>query len=81
MVDLDAPEKSLSSRVVIDGWWKLIVPGPVKPARRFAGVPEKVALFDLKADPLEKNNVVGEQPEVIERLTKLLKAEWNPPAQ
>ncbi len=78
MVDLSAPEKSLSSRVVIDGWWKLIVPGPVKPARRFAGVPEKVALFDLKADPLEKNDVASEHPKVVERLTKLLKAEWNP---
>jgi len=78
IADLDAPEKSLIARVVIDGWWKLIIPGPVKPDRPFAGVPDKVSLFDLKADPLEKNNVAEANPEVVKRLKGLQKTEWNP---
>jgi arylsulfatase A-like enzyme len=30
------------------------------------------ALFNLKADPDEKNNLLKERPEIVERLTKLL---------
>jgi len=78
IADLDAPEKSLTANVVIDGWWKLIIPGPVKPVRSFAGVPDKVVLFDLKTDPLEENNVAEAHPDVVERLKALQKAEWNP---
>ena len=68
MADLAAPEKSLISHVVVDGWWKLIVPGPVKPDRSFSGVPDKIALFDLKADPLEKTNLAEANPDVVARL-------------
>lgn len=54
IADLDAPAKSLVAKVVIEGWWKLIIPGPVEPDRSFSGVPVKIVLFDLKSDPLEK---------------------------
>jgi len=77
IAELGAPEKSLTARMVVDGWWKLIVPGPNKPTRPFSGVPDGVALFDLKADPLEKADVAADHPEVVERLKGLLKADWD----
>jgi arylsulfatase A-like enzyme len=73
IADLDDPSKSLTASAVIDGWWKLIVPGPVKPDRTFAGVPETTVLFDLKSDPLEKKDVSKEHPEEVARLQALLK--------
>jgi arylsulfatase A-like enzyme len=75
--DLNAPEKSLTARVVVDGWWKLIVPGPQTPTRPFSGLPGGVALFDLKSDPMEKTNVAADHPEVVERLKGLLKEQWD----
>lgn len=78
IADLDAPEKSLLANVVIDGWWKLIIPGPAEPDRPFSTVPAEVALFQLKTDPLEKNNVADQHPEVVERLKKLQQERWNP---
>ncbi|QTN33268.1 sulfatase-like hydrolase/transferase [Akkermansiaceae bacterium] len=77
IAELGSPGKSLVANVAIDGWWKLIVPGPVKPDRPFAGVPAEISLFDLKADPLETKNLAAENPEVVERLKGLLKAQWE----
>jgi len=77
IADLGAPEKSLTARVVVDGWWKLIVPGPNNPTRPFAGVPDGVSLFDLKTDLLEKSNVAADHPDVVERLQGLLKEQWD----
>ena len=77
ITDLKAPKKSLIARAVVDGWWKLLVPGPNKPDRSFAGVPDGVSLFDLKTDPLEKKNVAADHPEVVARLQGLLKKEWD----
>lgn len=77
IAELGSPAKSLTARVVVDGWWKLIVPGAVKPDRRFAGVPAEVSLFDLKADPLEAKNVAADHPEVVERLKGLLEENWD----
>ncbi len=77
IADLNAPQKSLIARVVVDGWWKLIVPGPVKPDKSFSGVPGEVSLFDLKTDPLEKTNVAKDHPEEVERLKALLKVDWD----
>lgn len=62
---------------VRQGKWKLILglgsggftkPGRVKPQ---AGGP-KGQLYDLQADPGEKNNLWQERPDVVERLTALL---------
>ncbi|MFK7850252.1 MAG: sulfatase [Akkermansiaceae bacterium] len=77
ITDLKAPEKSLIAHVVIDKWWKLIVPTSNTPDRPFADVPEKPALFHLKSDPLEKKDVAKENPEVVSRLKKLLKEQWD----
>ena len=68
IADLQDPSKSLIAEVVIDGWWKLIVPGPVKPARSFAGAPAAPELFNLKNDPLEKNNLAEAHPEIVAKL-------------
>jgi len=77
IADLEAPEKSLIANVVIDGWWKLILPGPVKPVRSFATVPSEPELFNLQTDPLEENNLATEHPEIVERLTKIQKQNWD----
>jgi uncharacterized sulfatase len=74
IADLADPSKSLIADVVIDGWWKLIVPSGVKPDRPFSGVPAATVLFDLKSDPLEKNDLAAEHPEVVARLKGLLAA-------
>lgn len=72
IADLADPLKSRIADVVIDGWWKLIVPGPAKPDRPFSGVPESAVLYDLKNDPFEKSDVSKEHPEEVARLTALL---------
>lgn len=81
MADLDDPEKSLTARAVIDGWWKLILPGPHKEPdgrrARFAGIDPEIQLFNLKDDPFEKTNVAGEHPEEVARLKALQEAEWS----
>jgi uncharacterized sulfatase len=73
IADLDDPKKSLTADVVIDGWWKLIIPGSVKPDRPFAGVPAATVLFNLKDDPLEKNDLAKDHPDEVARLTAILK--------
>lgn len=77
IADLADPSKSRVADVVIDGWWKLIVPTGVKPDRPFAGVPAATVLFHLKSDPLEKKDVASEHPEVVARLKGLLAAVRN----
>jgi uncharacterized sulfatase len=74
IADLADPSKSLIAGVVIDGWWKLIVPGPAKPDRPFSGVPSATVLYDLKSDPLEKKDLSSENPAGVERLKALLAA-------
>lgn len=78
MADLDAPQKSLLANVVIDGWWKLIIPTDVEPRMRFATKPERLELYDLKTDPYEKENVADQHPDVVARLMRLQEAQWNP---
>jgi arylsulfatase A-like enzyme len=81
MVDLDDPVKSLTARVVIDGWWKLILPGPHQEQKEraipFSKIDPEIQLFDLKNDPFEKTNLAGKHPEVVQRLIALQDAEWK----
>ncbi|MEP2776544.1 MAG: sulfatase-like hydrolase/transferase [Luteolibacter sp.] len=74
IADLTDPSKSLIADVVINGWWKLIVPRAARPDRPFSGVPETAVLYDLKADPLEKNEVSKEHPEIVAKLNDMLEA-------
>lgn len=72
IADLKDPSKSMIANVAIQGWWKLIVPGPTKPDRRFSGLPAATALFDLKADPLEQNDLAAKHPDIVEKLKATL---------
>ncbi len=71
-VDLNDPRRNVENRWIIDGDFKLIVPGsnPTEPQR-----PE---LFDIKSDPFEKSDLSAQQPEVMKRLTAKLDAWWDP---
>lgn len=81
IVELGQPVKSLTARVVIHGWWKLILPGPHveqnKFAKRFSKIDPGIQLFDLKNDPRETNNLAGQHPDVVKRLKALQAAEWS----
>jgi uncharacterized sulfatase len=77
IADLKQPGKSLYARVVIDGFSKLIIPGPAKPTAPFHTIPTEIELYDLKADPLEKTNLAGQQPEIVKRLMAIQDAEWD----
>lgn len=81
LMDLDHPEKSLSSRAVIDGWSKLIIPGDqqeTNPRRaKFSKIAGEFELFDLKNDPTETTNLASERPEEVARLKALQDAVWK----
>ena len=71
-VDLGKPASSLRWRWVIDDNWKLMVPDS-------HNEPESRAeLYDVVADPYEKTELVGEKPEVVNRLTRELDQWWKP---
>ncbi|MGB0259489.1 MAG: sulfatase-like hydrolase/transferase, partial [Coraliomargarita sp.] len=60
---LDDLDSGLTARVVIDGWDKLI-------AR-----PDAKEYYDLKNDPDDRNDIAAQNPEKVERLSKLID-EW-----
>ncbi len=77
IADLDQPEKSLVTRVVISGWSKLLQPSATRPDKGFSSAPKEIELYNLKDDPLEKKNLAAEQPGEVKRLQELQKSEWN----
>ena len=54
-------------RAMLDNRYKLVVDGEGKPSRE---------LFDLRADPAEKNNIIAAQPAVAAKLEQQLRA-WQ----
>src|SRR5262245_50627960 len=66
---LDDPTVNLTHRWLRAGDWKLIVP------LADGGRPE---LYDLAADPQEKNDLSARKPEEVARLAKLLRDWWEP---
>ncbi len=77
IADLDAPPKSLVTQVVIHGWSKLLLPGPVRPDQAYTSAPKAIELFDLKSDPLEKKDLAAERADEVDRLKALQQAEWK----
>lgn len=68
IANLANPAESRIAQVVLDGWSKLIIPGPAKPDRPFSTTPVTIELYDLKTDPLEKTNLAAERPDEAKRL-------------
>lgn len=68
VADIDRPAASLQFRWCISEDWKIIVP-------HAAGSPE---LFQIKMDPLEKQNVAPQQADLVKQLTEKLNAWWTP---
>ena len=78
--DLANPVKSRVALTVIDGWMKLIVPGPAEhhqTKRKFAELAGGIELFDLKHDPLEQKNLAEQMPEEVARLKAMLEAQYG----
>jgi arylsulfatase A-like enzyme len=71
-VDLERPAANLRWRWAVSGRWKLIVPDAKNEPDA------SVELYDLTADPHEKQNLASEQKETVARLRGELDAWWQP---
>ncbi len=71
-VDLNDPRRNVENRWIIDGQWKLIVPG------EHATEPQQPELYDIKADPFEKTNLAATKADVLKSLTDKLGQWWDP---
>ena len=70
VVELADPASSLEFRWCIEGRWKLILPHkPRAPKAR-------AELYDLLADPHEKNNLAAKHPDKAAHLHKLIEQWW-----
>ena len=80
IANLDNPDDSLLYRWIVEGKWKLILTYDGQVGRYKSSHPRsetRPQLFDLKADPHEKNNLAGENPEVVARLAGKI-GRWRP---
>lgn len=86
MVDVDHPEKSLEHRMILKEQWKLILPVEAEDAGEMTSdgggsvisVVDGPKLFNIIQDPLEKNNLAAEHPEIVNELSKELNQWWDP---
>jgi uncharacterized sulfatase len=80
IADLENPEASLITRWCLEGRWKLILTYPA-PEDRYSFVhavnERRPQLFDVQADPFEKQNLATEHPDVVQRLTAALQSTWK----
>lgn len=77
IADLATPSKGLVAQIVISGWSKLVIPGPVRPDKSYTSGPKGIELFDLKSDPLEKRDLAADRPEEVKRLQAIQEAQWR----
>ncbi|MCW0219585.1 MAG: sulfatase-like hydrolase/transferase [Prosthecobacter sp.] len=75
---LGQPSKDIAYRWVREGKLKLLVPHSHDGKPAWGDYLTKVSLFDVVADPDEKNNLAKEQPDEVQRLRKLLDGWWKP---
>ena len=80
IIDMDQYEATLQYRWCIEGKWKLILSYD-SPPDRYAfvySVNERTPqLFDLEADPQEKQNLASSHPEIVQKLAKHLNDTWS----
>ena len=75
--DINRPERSLKARWGIESNWKLIVPGIAYVED--PQISRRYELYNLEADPHEKNNLAAAHPDRVERLRLAINQWW--PAQ
>jgi uncharacterized sulfatase len=83
IADIENPQASLLFRWVIEGKWKLLLTYDGEVNRYKSTHPrdeKRPQLFDLKADPEEKTNLAGENPQIVARLAQKI-ADWYPVEQ
>ena len=83
MLDVNRPEAGLRARSYVGKKWKLTVWSTPDPKLDLKGwqkpTPEdKIELFDLKNDPMQKKNLANQNPEKVSKLKKEIDAWWNP---
>lgn len=71
-VDLNDPRRNVENRWIIDGQWKLIVPG------EHATEPKQPELYDIKADPFEKTDLASSKADAVKTLMGKLDNWWDP---
>ena len=79
VANIDKPEDSLLYRWVIEDKWKLLLTYDGKLGRNAQQDPrteKRPQLFDLLADPHEKQNLAAEHPDVVARLAAMLQEWW-----
>jgi arylsulfatase A-like enzyme len=72
ITDVEAPTRSLQTRWIIDGWWKLIVRVTPNPGDN------RLELYDLRHDPWEKADLAGREPARTRKLAGRLDTWWTP---
>ncbi|MCX7817808.1 MAG: sulfatase [Kiritimatiellae bacterium] len=82
IIDIARPERSLLSRGVIAGEWKLLVaqPAATMPTGENSNPPrEPIELYRIRTDPRETQNLAAQEPDRVRELRALLDAWWAPP--
>jgi len=69
--DFNKVDESLKYRMVMTEPYKLIVPDKTNRPD------EKIQLFDTYKDPFEQENLVDEQPDIVDNLMNEIETEWN----
>ena len=83
IADVENPQASLLFRWAIEGKWKLLLTYDGETNRYASTHPrseKRPQLFDLMADPHEKNNLAKDHPDVVSRLAKKI-GNWYPVEQ